>query len=51
MPIGHSFYSRPGLNLNLRPATGVSAQARQGTELDYNPGARRELTLSARPGE
>jgi hypothetical protein len=51
MPIGQWFYCRPVPNLNLRGATGVSAQGLQGTELDYTPGARREWALALQPGE
>ncbi len=41
MPIGHTFYSRLRLNLNLLAVTGVSAKARPGTEFHYNPGELR----------
>jgi hypothetical protein len=51
MPIGKLFYSRRRLYLNLPGITRVFAWARQGTEIHYNPGARRELALPALPGE
>ena len=51
MPIGQTVYSPWRANLNLLGATRVSAGARTGRELPYNPGERRALTLAVRRGE
>jgi hypothetical protein len=51
MPIGQTFYSPSGANLNLLGEDWVSARARTGSESPYNPGERREWTLATRRGE